>query len=122
MEDFLAARGQSQEEWEAEVKKTAERRVMSSIIVQKLSDELKIEVSDQEIEQQVAEMLAVYKNDPKAVEQLSSPEARNSIANRIRINKTMDKLAELNRPHATASKKAAKKPAAKKPATKKAKK
>jgi trigger factor len=118
MEDFLAARGQSQEEWEEEVKKTAERRVMSSIIVQKLSDELKIEVSEDEINQQVAEMLTVYKNDPKASEQLATPEARNSIANRLRINKTMDKLAEINRPHAVASKKAAKKPAAKKPAKK----
>lgn len=118
MEDFLAAREQTQDEWEAEVKKTAERRVKSSIIVQKLSDELKIEVSEQEIDQQVSDMLAVYKNDPKATEQLSTPEARNSIANRIRIGKTMDKLAELNRPHATASKK----PAAKKSAAKKAKK
>ena len=122
MEDFLAARQQTQEEWEEEVKKTATRRVESSIIVQKLSDELKIDVTDDEINQQVAEMLAVYKNDKNAAEQLATPEARNSIANRLRINKTMDKLAEINRPNAKPSKKAdAKKPAAKK-ADKKAKK
>ena len=115
MEDFLAARQQTQEEWEEEVKKTATRRVESSIIVQKLSDELKIDVTDDEINQQVAEMLAVYKNDKNAAEQLATPEARNSIANRLRINKTMDKLAEINRPNAKPSKKAdAKKPAAKK--------
>ena len=70
-----------------------------------------IEVSEEEAAQQVVEMRAVYKNDPKALEQLKNPDVATGIRNRMRIDKTMNKLVEINKPHA---KKPAKKAAAKK--------
>ena len=129
IEDYLKKNNQKQEDWEREVRENAERRVMSSIIVQRLSDELKVEVSDEDLNKQVVEMQHVYKNDKSATEQLQDPQVINSIRNRMRINKTMDKLVELNRPHAKVVKKPAfakeekpAKKAAKKAPAKKAKK
>ena len=119
IEQYLENSKQKLEDWEAEVRDAAKRRVISSIVLQKLSDVLGIDVTDAEAEQQVAEMREVYKNDADAVRQLSDPQTKISVRNRMRINRTMDKLAEINKPHALepAAKKAEKK-AEKKPAKK----
>ncbi len=100
IENYLEQNGQTEAQWTEEVRKNAERRVISSIIVQKLADELKVEVDDAAVEKQVAEMRAVYKNDANAVAQLNDPQVVNSIRNRMRINATMDKLIELNKDNA----------------------
>ena len=129
IEDYLKMNEQTEAEWLAEIRQAAERRVISSIIVQKLADELKVEVSEEEVEKQAAEMRAVYRNDENAVKQLNDPRVISSIHNRMRVNRTMDMLVELNREHAKVVKvpafpkqeaKAAKKPA-KKAAAKKSK-
>ena len=114
MEQYLEQTKQKLEDWEEAVRENARKRVVGSIIVQKLADALGIEVSEEEAAQQVVEMRAAYKNDPKALEQLKTPEVATSIRNRMRVNKTMNKLVEINKPHA-------KKPTKKK-ADKKAKK
>ncbi len=121
IEDYLKKNKQTEEDWTKEVRANAERRVMSSIIVQKLADELKIEVSEEAVAKQVAEMRAVYKNDAKAVEQLDDPQVIASIRNRMRINATMDKLVELNKANAKVVKRPAFEPL-EKPAKKAAKK
>ena len=113
-EQYLEQTKQKLEEWEEGLRETARKRVIGSIVVQKLADALGIEVSEEEAAQQVVEMRAVYKNDPKALEQLKNPDVAVSIRNRMRVDRTMNKLVEINKPHA-------KKPA-KKAATKKAKK
>ena len=100
IEDYLKMNKQTEAEWLEEIRKAAERRVISSIIVQKLADELKVEVSEEEVEKQAAEMRAVYRNDENAVKQLSDPRVISSIHNRMRVNRTMDMLVELNREHA----------------------
>ena len=129
IEDYLKMNEQTEAEWLAEIRQAAERRVISSIIVQKLADELKVEVSEEEVEKQAAEMRAVYRNDENAVKQLNDPRVISSIHNRMRVNRTMDMLVELNREHAKVVKvpafpkqeaKTAKKPA-KKAAAKKSK-
>ena len=97
LKDYLEATKQKEEDWEKEIKAVAERRVIGHIVLAKLSEELKIEVTDKEVEQQVAEMQAVYKKNEEALRELQTPEAVASIKNRIRINKTMDKLVKLNR-------------------------
>ena len=119
LEDYLKQHNQQEADYTAEVRQAAERRVISSIIVQKLSEELKIEVSDAEVEQQVAEMRHVYKKDENAVKQLENPEVINGIRNQMRINATMDKLVEINKLHAKKVKSNSEKPKTAKKATKK---
>lgn len=110
MEQYLKQTKQTAEEWEAGLREAARKRVIGSIIVQKLADVLGIEVSEEEAAQQVVEMRAVYKNDKEALKQLEKPEVATSIRNRMRVDKTMNKLVEINKPHAKKpSKKAEKK-------------
>lgn len=97
LEDYLSQVNQTEEQWMKEVKEAAEIRVLGHIVVAKLGEELKIKVSDADVEKQVAELQAVYKKSPEMLADLQTPEAVASIKNRLRINKTMDKLADLNR-------------------------
>ena len=122
-EKFLEDSKKKSEDLDKEMQEAAERRVISSIIVQKLADELEIEVDDEAVNKQVAEMREVYKKNAEASEQLNDPQVVAGIRNRMRINATLDKLAEISRPNAKIvkdEKKSAKKPAAKKATAKKA--
>ncbi len=119
IEQYLESRKQKLEEWEEEVRQSAKRRVLGSIIVQKLADELGIEVSDAEAEEQVAEMKEVYKKDKQALAQLDDPQVKANIRNRIRIDRTMDELAAINKPHAKKSEKKSEKKTDAKKSTKK---
>lgn len=122
LEDYLKANKKEEADWLAEVREIAEKRAIQSIIVQKLTDELKIEVSEEAVEKQLEELRMVYKNSPDATKQLEDPRVVTSIRNRMRVEMTMDQLVELNRPNAKVVKKPAfeeeEKPAKK--ATKKA--
>jgi len=97
LDDYLEHSKQTKEAWEEDVKEAAKNRVIGHIVVAKLGEELKIEVTDKEVEQQVAELQHVYAKSPEMLADLQTPEAVASIRNRIRVNKTMDKLADLNR-------------------------
>ena len=121
LDEYLEAQGKAMEDWEEELRARAEQRVISSIIVQKLADELHISIGEEELARRVAEMQAVYKKSPVASAQLADPQVIENIRNRMRIDGALDKLAELNREHAklvedkpeTAEKKADKKAAKK---------
>ncbi len=97
LEDYLKHAKLTEAEWKKQINEAAERRVIGHIVIAKLGEELDIKVTDKEVEQQVAELQAVYKKDSNALRELQTPEAVASVRNRMRINKTMDKLAELNR-------------------------
>ena len=100
LEDWLQARGLTKEEWEDELKVSAERRVISSIIIQRLGEKLQVEIEEKLVEEQLDQMRKAYGKSAEALKQLDSPETKLNIRNRMRINKIMDKLVELNRPHA----------------------
>ena len=122
IEEYLEHRKQKLEEWEEEVRNAAKRRILGSIVIQKLADELGIEITDAEAEEQVAQMKEAYKKDAEASKQLDDPQVKANIKNRMRVERTIDKLAEINKPNAKKSAKKSTKTDDKKPAKKTAKK
>ena len=100
LDEYLETQGKAMEDWEEELRARAEQRVISSIIVQKLADELHVSIGEEELARRVAEMQAVYKKSPEASAQLADPQVIENIRNRMRIDGALDKLAELNREHA----------------------
>jgi len=100
LSEWLEAQGKSKEDWEKELEQSAERRVISSIVVQRLGEKLKIEVEDKIVERELDNMRKNYAKSPEALKQIDSPETKLNLRNRMRINAIMDKLVELNRPHA----------------------
>ncbi len=96
-DDYLKSIKKSQSEWEKEAKKQAEQRVLSSLVLNALADELNIKVPESEFTEKVAAMQHAYKNNPEIAKQLASPDVQSNIRHRIRMDKTLDALAQLNR-------------------------
>ena len=100
LETWLKNTRKTMEEWEKEVELAATNRVLSSIVVQKLGDELGIEIADEDVEEQLNLMRQSYAKSPEALKDLEDPRTKASIRNRMRVNAIMDKLVEINLPHA----------------------
>lgn len=112
-EDYLKQTGQTEEDWEKEASKIAELRVKSSLCLQVIARDEKIEVPDEEIEAKMAELREVYKKSKEALESLKDPNVRQDIKNRLAVEKTLNLLVEWNEAPAKPAKPAAKKPAKK---------
>lgn len=100
LEDWLKAQGKKKDEWEKDIREAAERRVISSIVVQRLGEEMKIEISDKDIEDQLEQMRQAYAKSLEALKEIDNPRTKANIYNRLRIEAIMDKLVGINKPKA----------------------
>lgn len=90
--DFL-----TREVWlDKEVRPAAENRVKAGLALAELSKAEKITATEKELDEHVELYKKQYANNPEAVKQFATPEARRDIANRLLTEKTVDKLVELN--------------------------
>lgn len=107
VEDYLAEKGlESEDAWHdsAEIREQAERRIKGGLALAELSKQEKITASEDELDARLSEMLSQY-SDPESQKGLSTPQARQELANRILTEKTIDRLVELNSSKAKATKK-----------------
>lgn len=98
VDDFLASKGfANEDEWHdsAEVRDLADRRIKGGLVLAELSKIENITATEEELNERHSDMLSQY---PDAVSQkgMSTPQARQEIANRILTEKTIDRLVELN--------------------------
>lgn len=94
---YLEQQGVSEEEWKrTELREQAIRRVQVGLALAELSKVENIDVSMEELNERLGDMLNRYGGDAKLREQLDTPEARRDLANRIITEKTVDRLIELN--------------------------
>ncbi len=85
------------DDWLAkEVRPAAETRVRAGLILAELSKELDIDVSREELSQQIDTFRQQYGKDAKSAAQFDDPNVHRDIANRMITDKTIDKLVELN--------------------------
>ena len=98
LDDYLAQQKLSKDDWVAkELRPQAVRRVEIGLVLAELSKAEAIEVSKDELETRLQEMLQRYGDSPEMVKQLDTPEARRDLANRVLTEKTVDRLVELNK-------------------------
>jgi trigger factor len=97
LQQYLEQQGIDEEKWrETELREQAIRRVQVGLALAELSKIEKIDVSTDELNERLGEMLQRYGNDKKIREQLGTTEARRDLANRLITEKTVDRLVELN--------------------------
>jgi trigger factor len=97
LEQYLEQQGKTEEEWAgSELREQAIRRVQVGLALAELSKLEKIDVTREELEERLREMLQRYGGDKQFREQLDTPEARRDLANRLITEKTVDRLVELN--------------------------
>ena len=92
LDQFIEQSGLTREEWEKEARETATKRVQMMLVLRVLAAEAGIKVEPKEVDEKIAAMTEMYKNDKNAVKQLKTPAVRTDIANRIVVDKTLDYL------------------------------
>ncbi len=97
LQQYLEQQDITEDKWrETELREQAIRRVQVGLALAELSKIEKIDVSKDELNVRLSEMLQRYGNDKQIREQLDTPDARRDLANRLITEKTVDRLVELN--------------------------
>jgi FKBP-type peptidyl-prolyl cis-trans isomerase (trigger factor) len=94
-QEFLDQSGITDEENRKQLIPGATERVKAGLVLSEIADKEKITVSQEELDGRLNELKQQYKDEQMQAE-LSKPEARRDIANRILTQKTVDLLVKLN--------------------------
>jgi len=93
-EDYLQSIKKTEDELRKEFAPHAERRVKGALVLRSLGTELSITVSDADIDTEIAKQREMYKDNPDAMKNLSSPEYRHYLKLSLSNRKVMDTLKE----------------------------
>jgi trigger factor len=95
LEDYLKSANKTEEQLREDLKPSAEHRVIHSLVLGKVADDEKIEVTDAEIDAEIEEMTK-NSNEKKEelVKFLNEPQMRESISRTLLTRKTVEKLTE----------------------------
>jgi trigger factor len=74
----------------------ATKRVKAALVLQQLAKHLNISATDAEVESKLDGLKTHYQSNSEALKSLSDPRVPGDIRNRLIIEKTLDKLVELN--------------------------
>ena len=97
LEKYLEEQKLSRDEWmEKELRPAAEKRVRNSMVMATLSREWDVTATDEDVAARRSAMMTQY-NDPKLLERFNDPEMTRQIAQQIIAEKTLWKLAELQK-------------------------
>ena len=96
LEDYLKANNMSEDDWNKQARDVAEKRVKASLALQVLAQEIKMSVSEEEVLAKITELKDVYKKSPEALKNLKDPRVKTDIKNRMIIEKTLNRLVEIN--------------------------
>jgi len=96
MDTYLSRVGKSEEELREEVRAQAQDRLVRSLVLDKVAEEEKIEVSPQEIDEEVESMTSQSEGDATSVRNVfSSEEGRRSLRSVLLTRKVMERLKEI---------------------------
>ncbi|MFP4641660.1 MAG: trigger factor [Dehalococcoidia bacterium] len=95
LEDFLRIKGSTEEELREELRPNAEKRVANSLLLNKVSEQENIEVSDEDIDAELERRLQEVGDNQNIRQYMNSEESRERIRNELRMRKTIERLVKL---------------------------
>lgn len=115
LEDYLASINKTEEELREELRPVASKRVTQSLVLGKISEGEKIEISDSEIDSVIEDMIkgATEGKGEELKKLLNTPQSRESIKQLLVRRKTIQRLVDIARGSDAGSKKKRKKEGAK---------
>ena len=93
--DYLKKTSKTEEELKQELCPIAKKRLMQGLVLGKLAEEEKIEISSSEVDNKVYEITNDAEDKEKVRQFLSLPQVRQSIEQSLRTQKTMDRLSQI---------------------------
>ncbi|GAH54222.1 unnamed protein product, partial [marine sediment metagenome] len=96
LEEYLGRINKTEEELREELHPLATKRVIRSLVLGKIAEEEKIEVSDSEVDAEIENMIkSDADNKDELGKALNTPQARQSIEQLLITRKTIQRLAEI---------------------------
>jgi len=93
--DYLKKTSKTEEELKQELRPIAKKRLIQGLVLGKLAEEEKIEISSAEVDNKVDEITNDAEDKEKARQFFSLPQVRQSIEQSLRTQKTMDRLLQI---------------------------
>jgi trigger factor len=93
--DYLKKANKTEEEIKQELRPIAKKRLIQSLVLGKLAEEEKIEISSSEVDNKVDEITSDAEDKEKAKQFFSLPQIKQSIEQSLRTQKTMDQLLQI---------------------------
>jgi trigger factor len=111
MDDYLRSVNKTQEQLQEELRPVAVRNINASLVLSKIAEEEKIEVTDEEIKDVIYKMVSSIGDDKKEeiINMLDTPQNRQSLTHTIKTRKTIERLTDIAKTTKKAAKKATKK-------------
>lgn len=94
LEMFLQYTGQTMEQMEEQYRGQAEVRIKNSLVLEAIAEKEKIEVSDEEVDQEIEKMAKNYGMDVEEIKKNITDEEKSGIRKDLSVQKAMDKLSE----------------------------
>jgi trigger factor len=93
LEEYLKNIKKTEEEFRNELKPTAEDIIKRSLVIEKLREVEKVDVSDAEVDSEIEKIIQRAK-DERVRQVFSSPQGRESLKRNLNIRKALDRLVE----------------------------
>jgi len=93
--DYLKRANKTEDEVRQELRPVAKKRLIQSLVLGKLAEEEKIEVSPSEVDNKVSNIAGEAEDKEKAKQFFSLPQVRQSIEQSLRTEKTLDRLLQI---------------------------
>ena len=93
--DYLQRSGKTEEELKQELRPIAKKRLTQGLVLGKLAEEEKIEISSSEVDNKVDEITNDAEDKENARQFLSLPQVRQSIEQSLLTQKTLDRLLQI---------------------------
>ncbi len=94
-EEYLKRLGKTEEEIVTELRPVARKRIINSLILGELTSAEKIEVTAEDVDNRIEQLLETVKDRKKMQEYMAAPRMRNSIEQSMITEKTIDRLVKI---------------------------
>jgi trigger factor len=95
VEEYLSRINKKEDEMREEMRPVAVRRVTRSLVLGRVAEAEKIEVSDEEINAELEKLVQGAENKTEMKERINSPQVRDSMAQMLTTQKTVRRLVEI---------------------------
>jgi trigger factor len=95
VDDFLRMSNKGLEEVREDLRPLAHKRIANGLLLNEIARQEQIEIDESEVDNRVEELLSQAEDKDKVRQYLAAPEMRDSLANRLRSNRTLDRLVEI---------------------------
>ncbi len=95
VEDYLGRVNRTVEELKQELQPVGRKRVINTLIIDKVAEQEEIEIASAEVDNKIKEMTTSIEDKEKVRQILASPRIRETIKQSLRTEKTLDRLVQI---------------------------